>query len=117
MKKTSYRTVNLEDGRPTLAEALTRLESEIKYSKALKTGIIKLIHGYGSSGKGGRLKNGVRARLSELKESGAVAFYVKGEDFSIFNAETVRLLDECDELRRERDLNRGNHGVTFVRLK
>ncbi len=117
MKETSYRTVNLEDGRPVLSEAIDRLDREIKYSKTLKVGILKLIHGYGSSGRGGRLRMGVRARLDELKANGAVRFYVKGEDFSIFNAEAVKLLDECGELRRERDLNRENRGVTFVRLK
>ena len=89
MKKTTYRTVDLEDGRPSLAEALVRLEHEIKYSRSLNIGILKLIHGYGSSGKGGRLKNGVRARL----------------------------LDECGELRHSRDLDRGNVGVTFVKIK
>ncbi|MBQ3378905.1 MAG: hypothetical protein IJG50_03460 [Clostridia bacterium] len=117
MKKTTYRTVDLEDGRPSLAEALVRLEHEIKYSRSLNIGILKLIHGYGSSGKGGRLKNGVRARLLELKESGRISFFVKGEDFSIFNAEAVRLLDECGELRHSRDLDRGNVGVTFVKIK
>lgn len=116
MAQTVFRIVNLEDGRPTLKIALYRLDYEIKYCRRLKIGILKLIHGYGSSGAGGRLRVGVRERLEELKTAGVVKFYVRGEDFSIFNADTIKLLDACDPLRREHDLNRSNNGVTYVML-
>ena len=116
MAQTSYKIVNLEDGRPTLKIALYRLDYEIKYCRRLKIGIIKLIHGYGSSGAGGRLRVGIRERLDELVKQGSVQFYVRGEDFSIFNNNTIKLLDVCDPLRKEHDLNRSNNGVTYVML-
>jgi len=116
MAQTTFRVVNLEDGRPTLNLAKYRLDYELKYCRRLKIGIIKLIHGYGSSGAGGRLRTGIRTYLDELIEDGAVKFYVRGEDFSIFNADTIKLLDSCDPLRKEHDLNRSNNGVTYVMI-
>lgn len=116
MAQTTFHVVNLEDGRPALKLAIHRLDYEIKYCKRLNIGIIKLIHGYGSSGAGGRLRVGIRERLDELKRQGFVKFYVRGEDFSIFNLDTIKLLDACDPLRREHDLNRSNNGVTYVML-
>ena len=42
---------------------------------------------------------------------------INGEDFSIFNEETRALLALCPELRRDRDLENANAGVTFIILK
>ena len=51
--RVKIRTINLEAGFPTTEEALRRLENEM--AGALQDGIrlVRLIHGYGSSGKGG----------------------------------------------------------------
>lgn len=46
--------VNLELGRPSADEALRRLEHELAAKRHLRAKAMKIIHGYGSSGKGGR---------------------------------------------------------------
>ena len=48
------RELNLELGRPDAAEALRRLAAEVKAARHLGIPAMKLIHGYGSSGRGGR---------------------------------------------------------------
>ena len=53
--KATTREVNLELGRPTADEALRRLEAELEAARHMNTPLLKLIHGYGSSGKGGRI--------------------------------------------------------------
>ena len=45
---------NLEAGMPTAVDAIRRLTSILSTQRALRTRVIKLIHGYGSSGKGGK---------------------------------------------------------------
>jgi hypothetical protein len=111
-----YRIVNLEEGMPYVEQAIKRLDYELHFCKRLNIETLKLIHGYGSSGTGGRLRVAVRRRLEELKKRGMVKLFVTGEEFTIFNQDTIALLDCCDALRDERDLNRFNNGVTYVLL-
>ena len=49
--KAITRELNLELGRPTADEALRRLEAELEAARHMNTPLLKLIHGYGSSGK------------------------------------------------------------------
>lgn len=109
-----YKTVNLETGMPTVDQAVRRLTYEL--SEAKRTGVLalKIIHGYGSSGKGGRLRVGLREYLSRLKGQGRISDFIAGEDFSIFNRAVTTAFTHCPELRRDRDLNRSNNGVTVI---
>ena len=51
----SLMTINLEEGMPTVAQAQTRLIGELGRSRAAGAKAVKLIHGYGSTGVGGKL--------------------------------------------------------------
>ena len=55
---------------PSVAEALQRLERELVLLRQQRSGVVKFIHGYGSSGVGGDIRIAVQKRLRELKESG-----------------------------------------------
>ena len=59
------RELNLELGRPDAAEALRRLATEVEAARHLGTPAMKLIHGYGSSGRGGRLRTACRTWLRQ----------------------------------------------------
>lgn len=110
----NYREINLEDGRPTVREMLTRFDSILEYSK--KGDIIKIIHGYGSSGSGGKIRIELRKRLKKLYDENAIDFYVFGEKFSIFDENTRKLLNLAPELRKDNALDRHNNGITFLRV-
>lgn len=73
---------------------------------------MKLIHGYGSSGRGGRLRTACRTWLRQQE-----LCFLPGEEFTIFNEEARRWLAACPRLRQDRDLDAENRGVTFVLLK
>lgn len=77
---------------------------------------MKLIHGYGSSGKGGKIRLELRAYLERQKQRGKIRDYIPGERFSIFDEATRRAFAHCDELRRDRDLEASNNGMTVVIL-
>lgn len=110
------KTVNLEEGRPTSDAAVRRLTYELHAARRLGYAALKLIHGYGSSGPGGRIRVEARAYLNRLLAKGELRAVVTGEQFSIFDEATRAAFDLCGELRRDPDLDRHNNGVTFVAL-
>lgn len=111
------REINLELGHPTVDQALRRLTAEMNTSRHLKAPVLKLIHGYGSSGKGGRIRTACRTYLKEELAAGRILDVIRGEDFSIFHEETRRAFARCSALRDDRDLERENRGITFVVFK
>ena len=59
--------VNLENGRPRVKQALMQLDFEIQNGRTGNLKVLKIIHGYGSSGVGGTLRIAVREFLSLTK--------------------------------------------------
>ena len=110
------KTVNIETGMPTAETAKSNLSLALRKAKADGYAALKVIHGYGSSGRGGVIKSHVQSLLAGKKASGLIRGFVKGEDFSPFSDSARKLLDLCPELARDSDYNRTNHGVTIVLL-
>ena len=108
--------INLESGMPTVETAKMKMSQALRSAKANRTQAVKLIHGYGSSGRGGAIKEEVRRQLASMKRSGAIKEFVKGEEFSPFEGCARHALDLCPELSRDRDYSRCNHGITIVIL-
>src|SRR5271167_2988997 len=71
-RKPAIRIANLEAGMPTVHEALSRLDQELAAARREKSGIMKLVHGYGSSGTGGDIRVAVQRRLVEMRQSGQI---------------------------------------------
>lgn len=109
-------TVNLETGMPTVETAKSRMSAALRTAKAQRMTVLKLIHGYGSTGKGGRIRTGVRRELAALKQSGKIKEFVPGEEFSPFDERARRALVACPQLSRDRDYTRCNQGITVVIL-
>lgn len=113
----AIRELNLEQGRPTVDQALGWLEAELNAARKMNTPLMKLIHGYGSSGKGGRIRTASRRYLEEAVVQGRIAAYLPEERFSIFDDTARRAMQQYPQLRQDRDLDRENRGVTFVFLR
>ena len=108
--------VNIKYDMPTAAQAVKRAAYAIENGRRLGAGAVKIIHGYGSHGAGGKIRVELRAYLERLARSGRIAAYIPGEDFSIFNEATLAAFRKCAGLRRDGDLERANNGVTIVVL-
>lgn len=106
--------VNLELGRPSADEALRRLEHELAAKRHLRAKAMKIIHGYGSSGKGGCIRTASRKYLCAAQEQGRIYAVLPGERLTIFDEEARRLMARCPALRDDCDRERYNCGVTFV---
>lgn len=76
----AVRTVNLEKGLPTVEQALSRLRQEIVQGRALGYRVLVLIHGYGSSGEGGAIREGVRHLLGSLRDNRQINDFLPGEE-------------------------------------
>jgi hypothetical protein len=113
----SIRIINVEEDLPTLDDARRRVQEEIRRARREKFHVLKIIHGYGSSGKGGALNVGLRKSFKMRKKEGVIKDFIPGEDFSIFNRPTLELLQVVPELRGDSDLNATNEGVTFLVLQ
>ncbi len=108
--------INLEDGRPTRHQALLRLAHELQKARRSHAQVIKLIHGYGSSGVGGVLRIAVWSELRRLKERGQIRAFCTGEDWRISNEVAWEILKKFPELKKDSDLGRENKGITVVVL-
>lgn len=110
------RIVNLEQGMPTVEMARNRLNNALQTARMQGDKAIKIIHGYGSSGKGGAIKADVHKNLAQKLRSGAIKSYVKGEDFSPFSEVSRQITAKCPDLTKDKDYSRGNDGITIVLL-
>ena len=113
----AIRTFNVEAGMPTLDEARGLVVEEIKQAKRGGARVLKVIHGYGSSGKGGALCIGLRKSFGLRKKEGVIKDFIAGEDFSIFNDTVLDLLEAVPELRGDPELGATNEGVAILWLK
>ena len=110
------REVNIKSDMPTVDNAIRRITYNIKNAGAFGVSAIKFIHGYGASGKGGAIRIEARKYLDRQAARGEIKYYIKGDDFSIFDNSTRDAFNVCDGLRRDSDLERHNNGVTIVIL-
>jgi hypothetical protein len=110
------RIVNLEKGMPTVEQARRKLIDEIETAKRAGARAIKVIHGYGSTGVGGKLQTAIRLSLVKHRNKGLIKACIFGEKWDIFDPETIKVLDVFDELRNDKDLQNCNEGITIVLL-
>ena len=111
-----YKEVNIKNGMPLVYQAVGRLKMEISSAKVTKTKVMKIIHGYGSSGQGGKIKQGVLRLLNDYMRNKTIKCFVKGEDWSIFDNTSRNILDKFPVMKKDEDLDRKNYGVTIVLL-
>lgn len=108
--------VDIKSDMPAAGQAVRRAHNALVAAKASGAAAVKLIHGYGSTGVGGRIRTEARRFLEDQRRRGKVRAVLPGEAFSIFDQATLRAFDLCPELRRDSDLGRENSGVTIVVL-
>ena len=73
-----------------------------------------VIQGYGSSGKGGKIREKARQWLNAQVRNGKLKTVINGEDFNIFTPKALDLKNKYKEL--ESLMRVTNHGVTVVEL-
>ncbi len=114
--KFSQKSVNLEQGLPTVEQALSRLKRELESARHERIRILTLIHGYGSTGKGGAICLECRKTLAYLASLGEIHTVIHGEDFNRRHGSTKHLLSRFHDLSHHPHLNNNNKGITLVQI-
>lgn len=115
-KPFTHRTVNIEEGLPFVEQAMKHLDVALQDARLQHITVLTVIHGYGSSGKGGAIRQECRKILAYLRSRGEIEKYIAGEDFYRKNGPTKDLLNRFPQLKNNSNLNRRNQGVTLVIL-
>jgi hypothetical protein len=110
------RTINLKAGSPTVDDARRRLLGEMNAARRENVRLLKVIHGWGSSGEGGNLGPGIRKSLRLRVKEGKARLVVAGERFSSDSLEGRELAQRHPAVRSDPDFNRANPGVTIIEL-
>jgi len=112
----AIKTVNLKSDMPQVHQALQRLDRELVLARQEKAKLLKLVHGYGSTGAGGDIRIAVQNRLLEMAQNGQIRGCIFGENWSKSDEVAWKLLQSQPELKSDPDLGRGNRGITIVLL-
>ena len=101
---------------PLVSEALQRLGRELALARQEKIKLIKLVHGYGSSGAGGEIRIAVQKYLVAMAQSGQIRGCIFGENWSKSDEATWSLMQSHAALKSDPDLGRRNRGITIIVL-
>ncbi len=110
-KQRKIRSVNIKDDMPVAETALSRLKGEIHKAKQQGLKALKVIHGYGSSGRGGVIKQEVHRFIMSCE---TVANWIPGEEFSAEYQETLQILRHHSYLENDKDFRKRNRGITIL---
>ena len=112
----TIKTVILKEGMPSVEQARSRLSSEIQAARQDGIKVLKLVHGYGSTGVGGDLRIALQATLRQMAARGEIRDCIYGENWRTSNERTWALLKQQPALKADSDLGKGNKGITIVML-
>jgi len=113
-RSVKIKTVNIEKNLPTVDEALRLMTARISAAKSAGTKVIKVIHGYGSSGKGGKIRIAIRKSLNNKRKNGIIKEWIAGEDFSTMNEKTQNMIKLYPKLKKDSDIDKRNQGISII---
>lgn len=115
-KPAIIKVVNLEDGMPRVEQARLRMQRELALARSQGFMAVKLIHGYGSTGAGGALRDELQKELRRASSAKSISCIIAGEEWAISDETTWSLLKKYPEWKQDSDLGRRNKGISIVVL-
>ena len=110
------RVINIKEDNPNSDFAMYLLDQEINYSRAIGNRVIIVIHGYGSHGRGGVIKEAIKHYLPELKKKHIILDYVFGENWGDLNETKKLICSISPDIILNKNLQGLNSGVSVVLL-
>ena len=101
---------------PLVEDAVGRMNMGLQELRVSHAKAVKLIHGYGSTGRGGKICAGVRKELADMKRRKQIRDFIPGEDFGPMDEASRKLAEQMKSIPRDPDYGRMNHGITIVIL-
>ena len=109
--------INIKEHMPNSDYAIHLLDEAIHDNKVMGEHVIIVVHGYGSHGVGGVIKNSVMQHLQKLRKEGKIINFVQGEHWGDSNDLKNQLCTLYPELILSSQLYNQNSGVTVVWLQ
>ena len=106
--------IDVKSDMQTCLMAVAQLEIEIDACKLGGFKVLKVIHGYGSHGVGGAIKQEIHKRLKQMKSQKIITDYIPCEQWTPNNPKLAMAVKWSDELLADSDLRMLNSGVTIV---
>lgn len=108
------KTINLKEFSPTVDYALAVVEIEIERAKLEGVTALKVLHGYGSHGRGGAILSNLRRLLQAFKKAGKIKDFFGGDKWNSFDKDAMAVLLQDKTICGDEDLNRSNPGITII---
>jgi len=109
------RTLNIEAGMPTVAEAMQRLRIQLDRARADGVRLVRVIHGWGSNTGGrGRIRAAARQWLQRQLEERRIRALVLGDHYTHTSPEGRDFQRRHPALRTSERTDRENPGICFV---
>jgi len=109
--------LNIKQDFPTVEEALEQLTVYLRRANQLSLKAIILIHGYGSSGEGGRIKWAIQDALENNRYADRVQEYYFGEQVPYGSPSYATLIKQRPGLKRYlKHFKAANKGMTVLLL-
>ncbi|HZU44862.1 MAG TPA: Smr/MutS family protein [Terriglobales bacterium] len=116
MPRALMKVVDLEEGMPRVNEALLRLDRELVVARQQGFALVKIIHGYGSTGVGGTLRIEIQKSLRQRVSNSQIRDFIPGEEWRVSNESAWALVKSRPELKQDADFGRGNLGISIIVL-
>jgi hypothetical protein len=108
---------DLELGAPIVEEAIAKFEGYLEAASNAGFKTMLVIHGYGSSGKGGEIRKTLRDNLEHNFYTDRVVDYYPGEDLKDGNMPYSELIQRRPTLKKQASQFKNNNaGVTVLLL-
>lgn len=108
------RVINLEKDMPRVDKAVFQLKLELSTLKRSGVKNVKIIHGYGSSGTGGAIRDAAQQFLRDQLKEGRIRAFCPGDQFGPFENSGREFVSKAPAFRRDPDWGRQNDGITVV---
>lgn len=108
--------LNIKNNLPTVDEAISRFEREFLSHKHAGVAVVRVVHGWGSSGTGGKIKAAFHKLLKSKLAHNDIHSFLPGDHYSDKTSKGKELLETCPSLRSSLRTDRNNPGITFIIL-
>jgi hypothetical protein len=113
-QKSTY-VINLEVNMPTVEDAMDRFQDHLDLIKGKSIRMVKVIHGHGSTGSGGKIRHAFRQAMDYGLWGESIIEVYYGEVLSPHHLELKNLVERYPSLKQSitRDMQ-GNPGITLL---
>ena len=111
-----FKEFNVKENLPTVEEAIGLIQIEIECCKKEGIKVLKVVHGYGSSGVGGNIFLSLKKHLVIWKKSGYILDYLFGDQWNSYNKKAMDIKYKFPSLPLDKDFNHSNMGMTIILL-